>query len=77
MDKNLALALKTLHDIGSAHYTRRVLAGRHVKHLTAPLKKSLQEKALSDAQIETLAFDVWEEITMRLAKAKASRRSRA
>lgn len=62
-------ALNALHDIGGAYAARRMLLGTHSeppRKLTAPLLASMQQKALTDEQIEMLALDTWEHIALDL-----------
>jgi hypothetical protein len=56
-------ALDLLHDIGGNYYGRRALKQTN---LTAPLRASIQDKVLTDEQIEKLCLDNWEAIVVEM-----------
>lgn len=65
----LSSVMNTIHSIAGAYFARRALFGTSKeppRKLTGPLKKSMQEKAFTDEQIEMLAMDVWEAVAIRL-----------
>lgn len=55
---DLRRALDVLHDIGMAMGARRL----STRTMTEPMRESLDTRALTDEQIETLALDTWEKI---------------
>jgi len=56
-------ALDVLHDIGGNYYARRALKQTN---LSAPIRASMQDRALTDEQIEKLCVDSWERIVLAL-----------
>lgn len=65
-DQETALkqALDALHRVGSALNVRKLLG--QDRRRTEPLQRSLEEKALSDDEIEDFAFQTWEEIVLKV-----------
>ncbi len=53
--------LDLLHDIGGNYYARRALKQTN---LTAPIRASMERKALTDEQIEKLCLDSWESVVL-------------
>ena len=71
--------MDALHDIGGSYFARRAIEsdgkpvgpdGR-VLHLTPVLRKSMEEKALTDQQIEDYSAEVWEAAAIRMHELEA------
>lgn len=68
----LQRALDILHDIGGNYYARRALKQTN---LTAPLRASMADKALTDEQVENLTLDNWEAIVVEMHEGQERRPS--
>lgn len=78
--KNTAAILEevmnALHDVGGTYFARKAVNADKArefgviggKRLTAPIRKSMEEKSLSDEQIEKYALDVWEAAAIRMSE---------
>ena len=67
IEQVLDVVMNALFDISGSYS-----ALRHLKkeHLTEPLRKSMELKALTDKQIEDMALDVWEAAAIKLIELK-------